>query len=391
MTNAKTATTSVEIMAGDALFRVSASKLVEKGFYSVIKLLSAKEEVTGNLPSLKKDEVLESSHSFYPEQHFTQGPARYSDASIVRTLEEKGIGRPSTYAPIISVLLDRYYVTRNNKQLMPTILGKMICKILVEAFPDVINEHFTADVENTLDSEWAQKLGVDTDKMYLLQPKSQSAEQIFDLITDAIETGDIGLVVLDSIAAMVSQDEFDKDYDEKSFGGISGPLSRFAKKVEMLCAKYNCTLIGINQVRDDVNSTWGGYKTPGGRAWKHNCIVRLEFRRGKFIDEKGNDLTNSAETPAGNKVEMTMVKNKTCPPNRRTGFYTLKYDVGIDYLADLVEVALKYEIIEKAGAWFTIPGIIDEKIQGQAGVKKYLEEHSDVLKQVEDLIDSKIK
>jgi len=151
MTNAKTATTSVEILAGDALFRVSASKLVEKGFYSVIKLLSAKEEVTGNLPSLKKDEVLESSHAFYPEQHFTQGPARYSDASIVRTLEEKGIGRPSTYAPIISVLLDRYYVTRNNKQLMPTILGKMICKILVEAFPDVINEHFTADVENTLD------------------------------------------------------------------------------------------------------------------------------------------------------------------------------------------------------------------------------------------------
>ena len=158
MTNAKTATTSVEIMAGDALFRVSASKLVEKGFYSVIKLLSAKEEVTGNLPSLKKDEVLESSHSFYPEQHFTQGPARYSDASIVRTLEEKGIGRPSTYAPIISVLLDRYYVTRNNKQLMPTILGKMICKILVEAFPDVINEHFTAEVENTLDDVEQDKI-----------------------------------------------------------------------------------------------------------------------------------------------------------------------------------------------------------------------------------------
>lgn len=250
---------------------------------------------------------------------------------------------------------------------------------------------FYCDCENTLDSDWAQKLGVDTDRMYLLQPKAQSAEEIFNLITEAIETGDIGLVVIDSIAAMVSEDEFEKGYDEKSFGGISGPLSRFAKKMAMLTAKYNCTLIGINQVRDDVNSTWGGYKTPGGRAWKHNCIVRLEFRRGKFLDEKGNDLTNSAETPAGNKVEMTMVKNKTCPPNRRTGFYTLKYDVGIDYLADLIEVALKYEIIEKAGAWFTIPGVIDEKIQGQAGVKKYLEEHSDVLKQVEDLIDSKIK
>ncbi len=150
MNNAKTRTTSVDIKAGDALFRVSASKLSEKGFYSVIKLLSSKEEVTGSLPSLKIDEKL-SSGKFYPEQHFTQGPSRYTDASIVKTLEEKGIGRPSTYAPIISVLLDRYYITRNNKQLVPTQLGKTICRILVESFPDVINEKFTSDVENDLD------------------------------------------------------------------------------------------------------------------------------------------------------------------------------------------------------------------------------------------------
>ncbi len=150
MNNAKTTTTSAEITAGDAMFRVSASKITEKGFYSVIKLLSSKEEKTGNLPSLKTGETIKSE-KFYPEQHFTQGPARYTDASIVRTLEEKGIGRPSTYAPIISVLLDRYYVTRSNKQLVPTLLGRMICKILVESFPDVINEHFTAEVENNLD------------------------------------------------------------------------------------------------------------------------------------------------------------------------------------------------------------------------------------------------
>lgn len=151
MNNAKTRTTSVDIEAGDAVFRVSASKLVEKGFYSVMKVLSSKEEVTGNIPSLKEGEVLDTAHKFYPEQHFTSGPARYTDASIVKMLEEKGIGRPSTYAPIISVLLDRYYVTRNNRQLMPTVLGKMISKILVESFPDVINEKFTADVENELD------------------------------------------------------------------------------------------------------------------------------------------------------------------------------------------------------------------------------------------------
>lgn len=150
MNNAKTTTTSVEITAGDAVFRVSASKISEKGFYNVIKLLSSKEDKSGMLPSLKQGEVIQSN-KFHPEQHFTQGPARYTDASIVRTLEEKGIGRPSTYAPIISVLLDRYYITRSNKQLVPTQLGRIICKILVESFPEVINEQFTADVENDLD------------------------------------------------------------------------------------------------------------------------------------------------------------------------------------------------------------------------------------------------
>ena len=150
MNNAKMVTTSVEITSGDAVFRVAASKIAEKGFYNVIKMLSSKEEKSTSLPSMKEGEEIKVE-KFHPEQHFTQGPARYTDASIVRMLEEKGIGRPSTYAPIISVLLDRYYVTRSNKQLVPTQLGKMISKILVESFPDVINEHFTAEVENKLD------------------------------------------------------------------------------------------------------------------------------------------------------------------------------------------------------------------------------------------------
>ena len=164
MNNAKTKTTSVDIKAGEAIFRVSGSKLIEKGFYKVVKILSSKENTTGNVPSLKIDEKL-NSQKFYPEQHFTQGPARYTDASIVKTLEEKGIGRPSTYAPIITVLLDRYYVTRSNKQLVPTTLGRMICNILVESFPDVISDSFTADVESKLDKvevneiEWPKMMG----------------------------------------------------------------------------------------------------------------------------------------------------------------------------------------------------------------------------------------
>ena len=157
MNNAKMVTTSVEITAGDAIFRVAASKIAEKGFYQVIKLLSSKEDKSSSLPAMKEGEEL-NVDNFHPEQHFTQGPARYTDASIVRMLEEKGIGRPSTYATIISVLLDRYYVTRSNKQLVPTELGRMINKILVESFPAVINEEFTAEIENELDQVEADEL-----------------------------------------------------------------------------------------------------------------------------------------------------------------------------------------------------------------------------------------
>jgi DNA topoisomerase-1 len=157
MNNAKMVTTSVEITSGDAIFRVAASKIAEKGFYHVIKLLSSKEDKSTSLPAMKEGEDL-NVENFHPEQHFTQGPARYTDASIVRMLEEKGIGRPSTYATIISVLLDRYYVTRSNKQLVPTQLGRMINKILIEAFPAVINEEFTAQIENDLDKVEADEL-----------------------------------------------------------------------------------------------------------------------------------------------------------------------------------------------------------------------------------------
>ncbi|MDR0669118.1 MAG: type I DNA topoisomerase [Treponema sp.] len=150
MNNAKNRSLSADIAAGEALFRITGTKLIERGFYKVIKLLSGKEEQGNPYPSLKTGDTVKMD-KFYPDQHFTQGPPRYTDASIVRVLEEKGIGRPSTYAPIISVLLDRYYVTRSNKQLVPTVLGRLINDMLVEYFPHYVDAAFTADMENKLD------------------------------------------------------------------------------------------------------------------------------------------------------------------------------------------------------------------------------------------------
>ncbi|MDR2543401.1 MAG: type I DNA topoisomerase [Treponema sp.] len=161
MNNAKSKTVSVDvkIAAGEdeAVFRISGTKLIEKGFYKVIKLLSSKDENKGYYPSFKIGDVL-IAEKFRSEQHFTQGPARFTDASIVRTLEEKGIGRPSTYASIISVLLDRYYVTRSNKQLVPTVLGKLISEVLVEHFELYVDVDFTASMENKLDEVEENKI-----------------------------------------------------------------------------------------------------------------------------------------------------------------------------------------------------------------------------------------
>jgi len=254
------------------------------------------------------------------------------------------------------------------------------------------------DIENSLDTVWATKLGVDleADNFYMFNPTNQGAETIFEKILAMIDTGEIGLVVIDSLGVMVSNQALEKSVEEKTYGGIAMALTNFSKKAEMLCNKYNCTVIGINQMRADMNSMYGGMTTTGGQAWKHNAIARFEFRKGKYLDSKGAELTRAAENPAGNIVQVSMVKNKTCPPTRRTGYYTINYLTGIDYLKDLVEVATKYGLIDKAGAWFSIidpnTGEQVDKVQGMSRVYEYLEDekHLETLMAIESYIESKI-
>lgn len=255
-----------------------------------------------------------------------------------------------------------------------------------------------ADCENTLDEDWAVKLGVDLDNMYILKPQTQVAEDIFQMLLDMIATDEVGLVVLDSIGVMVSKQAFEKQVGEKTYGGISMPLTRFSELAVLSCRKYDCTVIGINQMRDDMNSMYGGKTTTGGRAWKHNCSCRLMFAKGDYLDSNGNKLSRSCDEPKGNKVMVSIAKTKVDKPDRKTGFYTLMYDYGIDEVADLIEVALKYEIIHKGGAWFNFVDvdtgevIQDEvgneiKIQGQPNVAKYLNENEDMLQWVRDEVN----
>ncbi|MDQ0175834.1 type I DNA topoisomerase [Bacillus chungangensis] len=180
MASAVMDTMSVDIINGEVTFRANGSKVKFPGFMKVYvegsdDQLDEKEKM---LPSLEKgDEVL--SEEMKEKQHFTQPPPRYTEARLVKTLEELGIGRPSTYAPTLDTIQKRGYVALDNKRFVPTELGEIVLELMMEFFPEILNVEFTANMENNLDAieegkvKWVQII----DDFYLGFEKSlQKAE-----------------------------------------------------------------------------------------------------------------------------------------------------------------------------------------------------------------------
>lgn len=338
---------------------------------------------------LKLDEIVKNVNKQFKEEVITHGLSEYNYRRIPFTSPRMNY---CTFGGIPVGKITEFYGEEHG--------GKTTTALdIVANYQKMENarEVLYIDAENTLDAEWARKLGVDIDKLYLLQPKAQCAEDIFQIIEDSVETGEVGLWVLDSIGVLVSSQEMDekKTYEDKVYGGISLPLTRFSKKIEMLMQRHKCTGIGLNQIRDNLASTYGGISTPGGKAWKHCCAVRMQFSRGSFLDENGNEIKRSSESPAGNVVMMSMIKNKTCPSTRRTGFYTLNYTTGIDYIRDLVDVAIKYDIVVKSGSWFDVVDTetgeaLESKIHGQSNVYDKIRENGELLKRIQYLVDKAV-
>ncbi len=149
-------TVAVDIKANDYLFKANGQTLKFKGFMTLYvesedsKKEENKKEQENTLPELKEQEELKKQ-KVEPKQSFTEPPPRYTEASLVKALEEKGIGRPSTYSPTITTILERRYVEKEQKQLVPTELGKVVNNLLVENFHDIINVEFTAKIEEEFD------------------------------------------------------------------------------------------------------------------------------------------------------------------------------------------------------------------------------------------------
>ena len=150
MSDAVYETLSVHISAGDYMFNLSASRISFDGFLTVYHCAAEKSSLNASINKLTEDSVLRLEE-LKPQQHFTQPAPHYTEASLVKALEELGIGRPSTYAPTITTLLARRYIVKENKNLYMTELGEAVNDLMIQGFPSIVNVNFTANMESLLD------------------------------------------------------------------------------------------------------------------------------------------------------------------------------------------------------------------------------------------------
>lgn len=278
----------------------------------------------------------------------------------------------------------------------------------IERNPDNPRAIVLLDNEGTADPVWARLLGYNMDAdaqvpTIIIRPEAQSAEEIFDMALDMLKTGEVGLLIFDSIATLVPQQIADESMEKQQMGGIAKALTRFANTAVGLLRKYKATLIGINQVRDNMSGYGDPLQTPGGRAWKHQCSMRLMFKRSTFFDEERNDLTKSAQSPAGHVIEMYVLKTKTCKWDRKLGYLHLNYTKGVDVIWDTIDVATHFGYIQNpaqgtfalvdidSGEVMTDADGKEIRIRGKKGLVAYFEEHPAEWRRLYDLVYTKLR
>ena len=233
------------------------------------------------------------------------------------------------------------------------------------------------DAEYALDPRYAHALGVDVDNLIVSQP--DTGEQALEIADQLIRSGAIAICVVDSVAALVPKAEIDGDMGDAHIGIQARLMSQAMRKLSGAINKSNTVAIFINQIREKVGVMFGSPETTsGGRALKFYASIRLDIRRVEQI-KRGDEAI-------GNLTRIKVVKNKVAPPFK-TCDVDLMYGKGINKEGEILDMAVKYDIIEKSGSWFSYK---EEKLgQGRENIKEYLAQNPNLMQEILDQIYAK--
>ena len=230
------------------------------------------------------------------------------------------------------------------------------------------------DAEHALDPKYARAIGVDVDNLYVSQP--DNGEQALEIAETMVRSGAMDVVVIDSVAALVPKDEIDGDMGDAQMGKQARLMSQACRKLTAAIGRSGCVVIFINQLREKVGVMFGNPETTtGGRALKFYSSVRLDVRRVESLKQGGEVI--------GNHVRVKVVKNKVAPPFKEAEF-DIMFGTGISREGDILDLAVKANIVEKSGAWFSYRG---ERIgQGRDNAKNYFKLHPEFMDDIEEQV-----
>ena len=232
------------------------------------------------------------------------------------------------------------------------------------------------DAEHAFDPSYAKKLGVDFESLYFSQP--DNGEQALEIADILVRSGTLDVIVIDSVAALVPKAELEGDMGDSHMGLQARLMSQALRKLTGTVSKSKTCVIFINQLRHKIGVMFGSPETTtGGNALKFYSSLRLDIRRIGSIKD--------ADAIVGNRTRVKVVKNKMASPGRMCEF-DIMYGEGISYEGDLIDLAVKAEIIKKMGSWYSYN---DEKIgQGRENAKKYIRDNEKFMLKIEKEVRS---
>jgi len=227
------------------------------------------------------------------------------------------------------------------------------------------------DAEHAVDATYAKNLGVDVDALLVSQP--DTGEEALEIIDALIRSGAIDVVVLDSVAALVPKSEIEGEMGDSHVGLQARLMSQALRKIGGSVSKSNTAAVFINQIREKIGVMFGNPETtPGGRALKFWASVRMEVRRVETL-KVGNEMV-------GSRTRVKVVKNKVAPPFRQAEF-DIMFGKGISRSGGVLDVGTELGFIGKTGTWFTYG---ETRLgQGRENAKQYLEEHPELMDELE--------